>query len=225
MATILVIEDEKDIADLIAYHLERANYKVAIAYDGETGLDLVKKQHPALIILDLLLPKKIDGLDVCRILKANEDTKYIPIIMVTAKGEEIDKVVGFELGADDYIVKPFSPRELVLRVRAILRRFSLPKEKIILEADGLTLDIDGHKVTIDEGPIYLTTTEFNLLVALMHKRGKVLTREILLEKAWGYSFQGYARTVDTHVKRLREKLKEKAYLIETVRGVGYRFKE
>lgn len=224
MATILVIEDDKDIASLIAYHLEKANYKAVIAYDGQTGLDLVKKQHLALIILDLLLPK-IDGLDVCRILKANEDTKHIPIIMVTAKGEEIDKVVGFELGADDYIVKPFSPRELVLRVKAVLRRFSTPVEKTILEADGLMVNIDGHKVTIEERPLHLTTTEFNLLVALMHKRGKVLTREMLLEKAWGYSFQGYARTVDTHVKRLREKLKKRAYLIETVRGVGYRFKE
>ncbi len=224
MATILVIEDDKDIANLIAYHLGKANYKVAIAYDGQTGLDLVNKQHPALIILDLLLPE-VDGLEVCRILKANEDIKHIPIIMVTAKGEEVDKVVGFELGADDYIVKPFSPRELILRVRAVLRRFSAPLEKIILEADGLRLDIDGHKITIDGKPIYLTPTEFNLLVTLMHKRGKVLTREMLLEKAWGYSFQGYARTVDTHVKRLREKLKEKAYLIETVRGVGYRFKE
>lgn len=224
MATILVIEDDKDIANLIAYHLGKANYKAVIAYDGQTGLDLVNKQHPALIILDLLLPE-IDGLEVCRILKANEDIKHIPIIMVTAKGEEVDKVVGFELGADDYIVKPFSPRELILRVRAVLRRFSAPLEKIILEADGLRLDIDGHKITIDGKPIYLTPTEFNLLVTLMHKRGKVLTREMLLEKAWGYSFQGYARTVDTHVKRLREKLKEKAYLIETVRGVGYRFKE
>lgn len=224
MATILVIEDDKDIANLIAYHLERANYKVVIAYDGQTGLDLVKKQHPALIILDLLLPE-VDGLEVCRILKANEDIKHIPIIMVTAKGEEVDKVVGFELGADDYVVKPFSPRELILRVRAVLRRFSAPLEKIILEADGLRLDIDGHKVTIDGKPFYLTPTEFNLLVTLMHKKGKVLTREMLLEKAWGYSFQGYDRTVDTHIKRLREKLKKKAYLIETVRGVGYRFKE
>jgi two-component system phosphate regulon response regulator PhoB len=224
MDTILVIEDDKDIAQLIGYHLEKANYKAVFAYNGEMGFDLAKEQHPALIILDLMLPK-MDGLGVCRLLKANDDTKHIPIIIVTAKGEEIDKVVGLELGADDYIVKPFSIRELVLRVRAVLRRLFLSEEKTILETDGVVVDIDCHKVMVDLSPIYLTATEFNLLVTLMRQRGKVLTREMLLDKAWGYTFEGYARTVDTHIKRLREKLKKRSYLIETVRGVGYRFKD
>ena len=224
MPTILVIEDDKDIANLIAYHLEKANYKVVIAHDGKEGLSLAKKVLPTLILLDLMLPE-IDGLEICRMLKANEDTKNIPIIMVTAKGEEVDKIVGFELGADDYIVKPFSPRELVLRVRAVLRRLSPPKDKNILEADGLKVDIDAYKVSIDDEPVHLTITEFNLLVTLMEKRGKVFSREMLLERVWGYSFEGYDRTVDVHIKRLRQKLKDRAYLIETVRGVGYRFKE
>ena len=224
MPIILVIEDDKDIANLITYHLEKANYKVVIAHDGKEGFSLAKKVLPTLILLDLMLPE-IDGLEICRMLKANEDTKNIPIIMVTAKGEEVDNIVGFELGADDYIVKPFSPRELVLRVRAVLRRLSPPKDKNILEADGLKVDIDAYKVSIDGEPVHLTITEFNLLVTLMEKRGKVFSREMLLERVWGYSFEGYDRTVDVHIKRLRQKLKDRAYLIETVRGVGYRFKE
>ncbi len=224
MPTILVIEDDKDIANLIAYHLEKANYNVIIAHDGKQGFSLARKASPTLILLDLMLPE-VDGLEVCRMLKTNEETRNIPIIMVTAKSEEIDKIVGFELGADDYIVKPFSPRELVLRVKAVLRRLSPPKDKNILEADGLKVDIDAYKVSIDGKPVHLTITEFNLLVTLMERKGRVFTREMLLEKVWGYSFEGYARTVDVHIKRLRQKLRDKAYLIETVRGVGYRFKE
>ncbi len=224
MATILVIEDDKDIANLIAYHLEKEKYKVVITHDGETGLSLIQKAHPSLILLDLMLPE-LDGLEVCRMVKTNPSTQNIPIIMVTAKGEEIDKITGFELGADDYIVKPFSPKELVLRIKAVLRRMSSSPEKHFLEADGLVVDVDSYKVTIDGQPAHLTATEFNLLVALMEKRGRVLAREILLQKAWDYSFEGYARTVDVHIKRLRQKLRNKAYLIETVRGVGYRFKE
>jgi len=168
----------------------------------------------------------MDGKDVCRVLKADPNTQSIPILMLTAKAEEMDRVIGFELGADDYVTKPFSPRELVLRVKAIQRRKEIPDErdKTILVGD-LLIDIDRHQVFIKKKPISLTSTEFKLLVELVTNRGRVQTRERLLDKVWGYTYEGYARTVDTHIRRLREKLGPLGNSIETIRGVGYRFRE
>jgi two-component system phosphate regulon response regulator PhoB len=225
MKPILVIEDEKDIVDLIAYHLKQSGFPVIEAFDGPSGLDLARKEKPSLIILDLMLPG-MDGKDVCRILKSNPLTQNIPILMLTAKAEEVDRVVGLELGADDYVTKPFSPREMVLRVKAILRRKEIPQEdEKIIQINDLTIDIDRHQVSIKKNTIPLTSTEFKLLVELASNRGRVQTRERLLDKVWGYTYEGYARTVDTHVRRLREKLGSSGDEIETIRGVGYRFRE
>ena len=225
MRSILVIEDERDISDLIQYHLEQSGFKVLTALDGGTGLEQAIKGRPNLIILDLMLPVR-DGKDVCRSLKSNPITQTIPVLMLTAKAEEMDRVIGFELGADDYVTKPFSPRELVLRVKAILRRKEIPegKEKQI-QIGHLLIDVDKHQVFIKKNPISLTSTEFKLLLELATNRGRVQTRGQLLDKVWGYTYEGYARTVDTHIRRLREKMESLGGLIETIRGVGYRFQE
>lgn len=222
---ILIVEDEADIADLISYNLKRAGFDVELSQNGRTAQTLAQKRMPELILLDLMLPD-MDGTDICKDLKADERTKRIPIIMVTAKGEEIDRVLGLELGADDYIVKPFSPREMVLRVKAVLKRNTPPEpERKVLAARNIQIDVDRHSVLVNGAPATLTVTEFNLLHTLMKNRGRVLTREMLLDQVWGYHFEGYARTVDTHVKRLRQKLDDAGQSIETVRGLGYRFSE
>ena len=223
--TILVVEDEKDIVDLIAYHLKQSGFSVLTALDGPSALEQAKKKRPGLVILDLMLPG-MDGKDVCRALKSNPITQTIPILMLTAKAEEVDRVIGFELGADDYVTKPFSPRELVLRVKAILRRKEVPPEgEKVIQIGDLLIDIDRHQVSVKKNPLQLTSTEFKLLVELVSNRGRVQTRERLLDKVWGYTYEGYARTVDTHIRRLREKLGKTGDLIETLRGVGYRFRE
>jgi phosphate regulon transcriptional regulator PhoB len=225
MKPILVVEDEKDIVNLIAYHLKQSGFSVIEALDGPSGLERAKKERPSLIILDLMLPG-MDGKDICRALKSNPSTQTIPILMLTAKAEEMDRLIGLELGADDYVTKPFSPRELVLRVKAILRRKEVPQEdEKIIQIGDLIIDIERHRVTIKESPIRLTSTEFKLLVELVSKRGRVHTREHLLDKVWGYTYEGYARTVDTHIRRLREKLGPSGDYIETIRGMGYRFRE
>lgn len=225
MESILIIEDEKDIADLVEYHLKQSGFQVIKAFDGPSGLERAKKARPKLIILDLMLPE-MDGRDVCRALKSNPLTHAIPIVMLTAKAEEVDRIVGFELGADDYVTKPFSPRELVLRIQAILRRRETPGDsKKLIEVGELTIDLDRHSVTIEGKSVRLTSTEFKLLYELASTRGRVKTREYLLDKVWGYTYEGYARTVDTHVRRLREKLGPMGDWIETIRGVGYRFRE
>lgn len=225
MKSILIIEDEKDIADLVEYHLKQSGFKVLTALDGPSGLETAKKDRPELIILDLMLPG-MGGEDICRTLKANPLTQSIPILMLTAKAEQVDRVVGFELGADDYVTKPFNPRELVLRVKAILRRRAIPEEgEKRIKAGDLSIDVDRHSVSIKGQPIQLTSTEFKLLYELASSRGRVKTREYLLDKVWGYTYEGYARTVDTHIRRLREKLGLMGDWIETIRGVGYRFRE
>ena len=222
---VLIVEDEEDILDLIAYHLKQAGFSVMTASDGVSALEKAKKDHPELIILDLMLPG-MDGKDVCRVLKSSPPTKSIPILMVTARTEEIDRIVGFELGADDYVTKPFSPRELVLRVKAILRRKNgEPEGEKMIRLENLSIDLERHEVLVDNSPIQLTSTEFKLLVELARGRGRVHTRERLLDRVWGYTYEGYARTVDTHIRRLREKLGTAGDLIETIRGVGYRFRE
>ncbi|MGD8529481.1 MAG: response regulator transcription factor [Syntrophobacterales bacterium] len=224
-STILVVEDEMDILQLVDHNLKLADFHVLTAQDGYEALSLAKKHLPQLVILDLMLPG-LDGFEVCKELKRSPTTKNIPVLMLTARGEEVDRIVGLELGADDYVVKPFSPRELVLRVRAILRRFS-PEESPVTrwQRNGLGVDYESHRVTVDNQETILTATEFRLLAELIRNLGKVLTRDQLLDKVWGYQFDGYARTVDTHIRRLRQKIGPYAEWIETVRGVGYRFRD
>lgn len=218
MQRILVIEDENDIRQLLRFNLEREGFAVLEAADGLGGLHMATSELPDLVVLDLILPG-MDGCDVCRRLKAQPVTAAIPVLMLTARGEEVDRIVGLTLGADDYVVKPFSVRELVLRIRAILRRGSRPGT-----GTALLLDVEAHRVTLDGQEVALTATEFRLLEDLMRHAGAVRTREQLLNAVWGYSFEGYARTVDTHVRRLRAKLGEEAAALETVRGVGYRLR-
>ncbi len=225
MATILVIEDERDILDIVAYNLGRAGFEVLTAEDGRTGLDLARERRPDLIVLDLMLPG-LDGKDVCRRVRQGEDTREIPILMLTALVDETDRVVGFELGADDYLTKPFSPRELVLRIQAILRRTAEPQGPSgVLRFPDLVIDPERHRVEVMGQEVELTATEFKLLHYLASRAGRAQTREVLLDRVWGYSYEGYARTVDTHMRRLRRKLGPLRDRIETLRGVGYRFRE
>jgi two-component system phosphate regulon response regulator PhoB len=225
--TLLIIEDEKDLAQLISYNLQQEGYRTKVCADGEEGFEKALREMPALIILDLMLPK-MNGLEVCRKLRSHPQAKNIPVLMLTAKGEEIDRVVGFEMGADDYMVKPFSPRELVLRVKAILKRLGKKGEEASearLQIGSLELDPVQHRVWVQKKEVPLTATEFKLLEYLLKSHGRVLTRDLLLDKVWGYDAAVTTRTVDTHVKRLREKLGIGGDCIETVRGVGYRLKE
>ncbi|SIO30356.1 response regulator [Halodesulfovibrio marinisediminis] len=225
--TILLVEDDEDIRQLLTFTFEAAGFNVITRSDGQEGLDTAMAELPDVVILDIMLPS-MSGLDICKVLKRNAETESIPVIMLTARGEEVDRVVGLELGADDYVVKPFSPRELVLRVRAVLKR-NAPVEPVTkaasLQMDGLVVDMDAYKVLIDGEEVLLTATEFKLLVELLKNKGRVRTRDQLLNTVWGYEFEGYARTVDTHVRRLRQKIGDYANYIETMRGVGYRFKE
>lgn len=223
--TILIIEDDADILNLIDWHLRGEGYHTLTSENGTEGLEMAVEQQPDVIILDLMLPG-MDGLEICKTLKRNEATEPISIIMLTAKGEEVDRIVGFELGADDYIVKPFSPRELLLRIRAILRRGAPPEEKgPQMRHKDLVIDPDRYQVRIGDNVVQLTLTEFNLLLELVGHKGRVRTRDQLLDRVWGYQFDGYARTVDTHIRRLRQKIAPYSDDIETVRGIGYRFKE
>jgi two-component system response regulator VicR len=236
MATrILIVDDEPPIIDVLEYNLKKANYEVIVARDGQEALEKARCQRPDLVILDLMLPE-LDGLEVCRALRRDSD---LPIIMLTAKDEEIDRVVGLELGADDYVVKPFSVRELVARVKTVLRR-SGPKPlgqglgteseaaSEILQVGNLRLDAARHEVHLGQTELELTSLEFDLLHVLMAHADRVLTREQLLDLVWGYDYYGDTRTVDTAVKRLRAKLRRLApdgEFIVTVRGVGYRLQE
>lgn len=223
--TILIVEDEEDILELVDYHLQQEGFATVTANTGDKALEMIAKKPPDLVILDIMLPGMI-GTEVCKTLKQDNETRHIPILILTAKGEEIDRVVGFELGADDYVTKPFSPRELVLRVKAILKRMQSVKEKKeLVDLKGLTIDIPKHEVRLHGKPIELTATEFKLLLTLVERRGRVQTRENLLESVWGYDYAGFTRTVDTHMRRLRSKLGDWGEAIETVRGVGYRYRE
>jgi len=222
MARILIVEDEIDIRDVVAFNLRQAGHTVLVATRGREGLDkLVEK--PNLVILDLMLPD-MSGVEVCKTLKHDPQTANVPVLMLTARGEEIDRVVGFEVGADDYIVKPFSMRELLLRVGAILRRAgsSPPKMLGMIEVGDLKIDVDAHRVWSDGVEVELTALEFRLLLTFYERRDRVQSRATLLDDVWGVSPDLVTRTVDTHVKRLREKLGRTGELIETVRGVGYR---
>ncbi|GFO60476.1 DNA-binding response regulator [Geomonas silvestris] len=222
MQTVLIIEDEKDLAELVSFHLEQEGFRSIIASDGSTGLSEAKRLHPDLVLLDLMLPGMM-GTEICRILKGTEQTAGIPVIMLTAKGEEIDRVVGFEMGADDYVVKPFSTRELMLRVRAVLRRKGdLSPASTVITLGELVIDTQRHLVTVAGAEVVLTSTEYKLLMNLAERVGRVQSREILLQNVWGYNYFGDTRTVDTHLTRLRTKLGPAGELIRTVRGFGYK---
>ena len=219
---ILIIEDESDVADLLTLNLRKAGYKVSISPDGASGLQKVRDDRPDFIVLDLMLPK-MSGLEVCKILKSDTATSHIPILVLTAKAEEVDRIVGLEFGADDYVTKPFSPREIVLRIRAIFRRGEKADES--LNAGPISIDPSRYEVRINGKRVHLTSIEFKLLQKLMQRRGRVQDRDRLLNEVWGYESVIDTRTVDTHVRRLREKLGKAGDAIETVRGFGYRLRE
>jgi two-component system, OmpR family, phosphate regulon response regulator PhoB len=222
--TILIIEDERDVVDLLALNLRKAGFAISAAADGATGLEKARNEKPAFIILDLMLPK-MPGLEVCKILKSDPAMRQVPIMMLTAKAEEIDRIVGLEFGADDYVTKPFSPREVILRIRAILRRGETKQVDERLTAGPITIDPARHEVSVSGKRINLTSLEFKLLRTLMQRRGRVQSRDRLLNDVWGYESVIDTRTVDTHVRRLRKKLGKAADLIESVRGFGYRLRE
>jgi two-component system alkaline phosphatase synthesis response regulator PhoP len=216
---VLIIEDELNIIELVAYNLEKEGWLVSKAQTGEEGLEKIEEEHPDIILLDLMLPG-IDGMEICRRTRQNKLTKDIPIIILTAKAEEADRVLGLESGADDYVTKPFSPRELVARIRAVLRRadrnFSETEDKETIILGPIKMDLRQHKVLVDNNEIDLTPKEFDLLHLLMSHPGRAFSREYLLENLWGYEFFGDTRTVDVHVRRLRQKIEENPVL-----GIGF----
>ena len=222
---ILIVDDEQDVIDLLALHfLKDTNYTISTANDGVAALEKARSQLPWIIILDLMLPK-MSGLEVCKILKGDRVTRDIPIVIVTAKTSEADRIAGLELGADDYVTKPFSPREVVLRVKALERRLRAETSEDRCVCGAIALDPVRHRVDVGGRPLRLTTMEFKLLSMLMKEPGRLLSREMLLTGVWGYDTVINTRTVDTHVRRLRRKLGKSATTVETVRGFGYRLRE
>ena len=220
--TIHIVEDEPDIRETLAYNLSQEGFKVSEFSDAESCLDKIQKRKPDLLILDLMLPG-MSGLDLCKQIRADKSLQNLAIIMLTAKGEEVDRIIGFELGADDYVTKPFSVRELILRVKVILKKQTDTTENNeLVEFGPIKLNLDAHEVLINDDEIILTALEFKLLKHLIQRRGRVQTRDQLLGDVWGYSSEITTRTVDTHIKRLREKLGTVGDYIQTVRGVGYR---
>lgn len=225
---VLIVDDEEHIVELIKFNLLNAGYEVFTANDGIEAVKIAKAEKPNLLLLDLMLPG-IDGFDVCKEIKRDNEMKKTSIIMLTAKGEELDKILGLELGADDYITKPFSVRELLARVKAVLRRtntFNEIEENDVYDSQNLRVDFERHEVYVNEKKVDLTLKEFELLQILIKNRGKILKRETLLDKIWGYEYIGETRTVDVHIRYLRKKIEEddkNPRFIETIRGVGYRF--
>ena len=221
---ILIIEDEPDIRKTLEYNISREGYKVVCASSLSKGKEQINSSDFSLILLDLMLPDG-SGLDLCREIKSDKDKSPTPIIILTAKDDEVDKVVGFELGADDYVTKPFSVRELILRIKAVLKRGAEKKETLEVQRQfgELTMDIDSHEVFVNNEQIILTALEFRLLRQLVDRRGRVQSRDQLLSDVWGYSSEVTTRTVDTHIKRLREKLGTMGKYVQTIRGVGYKF--
>jgi two-component system phosphate regulon response regulator PhoB len=221
---ILIIEDEPDIRKTLEYNISREGYKVVCASSLSKGKEHINSSDFSLILLDLMLPDG-SGLDLCREIKSDKDKSSTPIIILTAKDDEVDKVVGFELGADDYVTKPFSVRELILRIKAVLKRGAEKKETLEVQRQfgELIMDIDSHEVFVNNEQIILTALEFRLLRQLVDRRGRVQSRDQLLSDVWGYSSEVTTRTVDTHIKRLREKLGTMGKYVQTIRGVGYKF--
>jgi len=221
--TVLVVEDEADVVDLLRYSLERADFDVMIAMAGDEGLTLAREKRPDIILLDLMLPG-LNGYEVCRALKGDPNTELIPVLMLTARGEPHERVQGLELGADDYVTKPFSPRELVLRIQALLKRHRVVPRAGLIEVEGIYLNKTNFEARLDGKRFELTTTEFKLLSLMLERRGRTMTREVLLSDVWGYQNTALdTRTVDTHMRRLREKLGKYSGRLETIRGEGYRF--
>jgi len=223
---IAVIEDEKDLAALLAFQLEKEGYKVLTAHDGQSGFELVSQELPDLVLLDLMLPL-LSGVEVCKLLKKQRSTQGIPVIMLTAKGDEIDRVIGFEVGADDYVTKPFSPRELLLRIKVASRRAgreSEERDRIIIMGP-VRIDTSRCQVVVTGVEVALTTTEYKLLCALAESRGRIQARDDLLRQVWGYHSATDTRTVDSHITRIRNKLGPGGDLIKTVRGFGYKMEE
>lgn len=221
---VLIIEDDRSLAEVVAYNLEQAGYQVITAYDGQDGLNQARLKTPDIVVLDLMLPV-VDGLDVCRRLRANAATKDILIVMVTAKAEESDELVGFSLGADDYVTKPFSVKVLLERIRALQRRQRDSSNDEVASREGIVIDRVRHRVTVDDQPVELTRSEFRLLETLVRQPGRVFARSELIDAALGGDAIVMERTIDVHIRALRRKLGESADVIETVRGVGYRFRE
>ncbi len=223
MPSILLVDDERDLLSLLDFNLRAAGFETMLATTGEQALSHLRRRIPDIVLLDLMLPD-VPGTEVCRQLKSDPRTRHVPVVMLTAKGEEVDRVVGFELGADDYVTKPFSVRELVLRVKAVLRRAGPAKgsERPPESVGPIRVDVDSHRAFVDGAEIQLTPLEFRLLTTFMARLGRVQSREQLLEDVWEMSSEVETRTVDTHVKRLREKLGSGRDLLETVRGIGYR---
>ena len=222
---VLIVEDESDVLNLLTLALRKAGgFAVSTASDGVAGVNKARAEKPAFIILDLMLPK-MPGLEVCKILKGDPATRHIPIMMLTAKAEEIDRIVGLEFGADDYVTKPFSPREVALRIHAILRRGEPKQTDEHIAVGSIAIDPARHEVSVSGRPVNLTMLEFKLLRTLMERRGRVQARDRLLNDVWGYETLIDTRTVDTHVRRLRKKLGKAADIIESVRGFGYRLRE
>ena len=222
---ILVVDDEEHILELIKFNLEKNGYKVICANNGIDAIKSAKEQLPQLMLLDLMLPG-MDGLDVCKEIRKDSSMSNMPIIMITAKGEEIDKIIGLELGADDYITKPFSVRELLARIKAILRRSTMQVIEKTFKVGNLAIDFGKHEVIKDESKVDLTLKEFELLEILIKNKGRVMTRDFLLDKIWGYEYLGETRTVDVHIRHLRQKIEEddkNPRYIQTIRGIGYRF--
>jgi two-component system alkaline phosphatase synthesis response regulator PhoP len=222
---ILVVDDDREIVRLVRAYLERNGYEVLIAYDGETALHILRRERPDLVVLDLMLPER-DGHDVTRIVRGDATLAALPIVMLTARVEDHDKIVGLELGADDYVTKPFNPGELMARIRAVLRRAQgQPTPLRVICVGDVIIDVDAHRVAVKDQPVHLTPTEFSLLRALAEHPGHALTRKEMIEAGLGYSYEGLERTVDSHVKNLRRKLEDAGgtpHLVETVFGVGYR---
>jgi two-component system alkaline phosphatase synthesis response regulator PhoP len=224
---ILVIDDELNIVELLKYNLISNGYRVLTALNGKDGLNLAIENKPDLILLDVMLPE-MDGFDVCKEMKKNKSIENIPIIMLTAKGDEFDKILGLELGADDYITKPFSVRELLARIKVVLRRNVKEETEDVISIGTLTIYMDKHEVIKADNKLDLTLKEFELLRLLVTNKGRVLTRDFLLDKIWGYEYYGETRTVDVHVRHLRQKIEDNdssPIYIETVRGIGYKFKD
>lgn len=222
---ILVVDDEPHIVQLITFNLEKNGYKVISADNGLDGLKMAKSELPQLVLLDLMLPE-LDGYDVCREIRRDNNISSMPVIMITAKSEELDKILGLELGADDYITKPFSVRELVARVKAVLRRTKIEYNDKMYKFNDILIDFQKHEVIKDNKKVELTLKEFELLEVLIKNKGRVMTRDFLLDKIWGYEYIGETRTVDVHIRHLRQKIEtddKNPKFIETIRGIGYRF--
>jgi two-component system alkaline phosphatase synthesis response regulator PhoP len=221
---LLIVDDEKNIVEAVTYNLEREGFRTLTAADGRRALELARRELPDLIVLDWMLPE-VEGLEVCRMLKQDRATRHIPVIMLTVRSSETDKVLGLEMGADDYLTKPFSPRELVARVKALLRRSRPAADEAVFQLDDLRADWDRHVVTLKGKPVELTPKEFDLLKALIEAKGRVLSREALLDRVWGYerAMEIETRTVDLHVSQLRRKLRHVGEYLKTVKNTGYRF--